>query len=301
MQVMHNPTYNELRLDFSIIPSSPLCITARDTSSFVQTIHPIGGMSVYIPGATLKGTLRRAAEHVVQSAGLDCCEPEHPCAERPSVKQAAERADSPGVYRALCVACRLFGSPVLRSHITVTDSFPVEPVGAEIRRAATEPIEIVTDETFYGTMSLRNFERWQVGLLALLLAGINIADVQIGAHRAEGMGCIVLRYNALTLIYPGLEPSAKQEEALQAHLHGVGQLIGAAGPYGVTYPDISNLPDLPETTLFDRGLGYCATVITAPDPDDSEAEDTAHTLIDNVLTQQAMAWGNYLRTARTAR
>src|SRR5258708_15187016 len=112
----------------------------------------------------------------------------------------------------------------MRSHITVMDWFPAEPFDRTTRRdMGRDPAEVVTDETFYGSLLLRNFERWQVGLLALMLSRVNIADVQIGAHRSEGMGSVAVRYSGLSLIYPGAPPDAKSENMLRTRLCGAGQ------------------------------------------------------------------------------
>src|SRR5258708_20287311 len=177
---MHRATFNELRLDYAITTASPLCIQARDTKRFVTTTHPgNGASSVYIPGATLKGALRSAAEHVLSSSGLDCCTTDKPCSQRDHVKRAASSAD---LYRALCIACRIFGSSLMRSHLTAIDAFPSQPTRAvTVRNSAAEPIEVVEGETFYGMITLRNFERWHVGLLALLLPRIHISAVQLPA------------------------------------------------------------------------------------------------------------------------
>src|SRR5260370_17357266 len=125
---MHRATYNELRLDYAITPVSPLCIQARDTNRFVTTTHPGNGeLSVYIPSATLKGTLRSAAEHVISSSGLDCCTTDKPCSQRENVKRATTSTD---LYRVLCIACRIFGSSLMRSHLTAIDAFPSPPTRA---------------------------------------------------------------------------------------------------------------------------------------------------------------------------
>jgi CRISPR/Cas system CSM-associated protein Csm3 (group 7 of RAMP superfamily) len=293
---MHRLTCNELRLDFEITPASPLCIPENSSPPlrFVRSVHPDSGISsVYIPGSTLKGTLRRAAEHVLEGAGLDCCDAEHPCAERPAVKQAKDAAAQ---YRALCPACRLFGSSVMRSHVIVTDCFPAKAVNPLPARGS-DAVETVIDETFYGTLSLRNFERWQVGLLSLLVARLNLADVQIGARRAEGMGCVSMRYMVLSLLYPGLEPDTAQQERLRTRLHGVGQLLGPKNAYRYTHPDVGQMPDLPDSAVFDMGMGFSAVVIA--DEDTEEQPNASHHLIDNVLTNQALAWGSYVRSHKS--
>src|SRR3954463_9367018 len=97
---MHRLACNEMRLDFAIRTASPLCLqTQDDPTRFVRGIHPFTGQtSIYIPSGALKGAFRRAAEHVLTGAGVDCCDSDHPCSERDAVKRAT---DGPSVYRAL--------------------------------------------------------------------------------------------------------------------------------------------------------------------------------------------------------
>jgi CRISPR/Cas system CSM-associated protein Csm3 (group 7 of RAMP superfamily) len=298
---MHRTTYNELRLDVALTTASPISVqmppTAGTLPRVVRSPHPeTGTQTAYIPGGTLKGMLRRAAEQIFTGAGLDCCDSEHPCSERESVKRAS---DGPSIYKALCNACRLFGSPVMRSRLAVTDAFPIEPVRPLTRDTANGPTEVVQDTTFYGTMALKNFERWQVGLLSLLWARVNLADVQIGAYRSEGLGCLTVQFRCLTLLYPGVDADAKLQNALQTKLQGVGQFIGSKNPYGVTQPDISDVPDLPQLAGFEARIGYAAALIMADD-DDPNTEEDSHALIDNVLTAQALAWGSYVRAHKLA-
>ena len=159
--------------------------------------------------------------------------------------------------------------------------------------------ETLNDVTFYSALSLRNFERWHVGLLSLLMARINLGEVQIGANRSQGMGGVTIRYLTLTLIYPGLEATSKQRHALQSRLHGVGQLVGPKNPYGYTYPDVADVADLPESAQFDMGMGISAVTITAEATE--EEPNAAHALIDNVLTNQALTWGSYVQAHQGAR
>ena len=287
---MHRLSYNELRLDLAIQTVSPLCIQNSEVPPrFVRGAHPESGTpSAYIPAGTLKGTLRAASERVLQSAGLDCCDSEHPCAERENVKRAVS---TPALYRALCSACRIFGSPVMRGHLIVTDFFPSHPTPSAVLRNIPAA-EVVEDETFYGTLSLRNFERWQVGLLSLMMSRLKLAEVQIGAYRSEGMGCVVAIYTCLTLHYPALPADTRQKDALLTKLHGVGQFAGEKNPYGYVYPDINSFPDLPDSALYDVTVGYPMVMVA----DDDEGE--SHALIENVLTRQALAWGSYVRAMK---
>src|SRR5258708_17172940 len=211
---MQRVTFNEMRLDFSVTPVSPLSIPAEqgEAGRFVRAVHPGSGrISLFIPASALKGTLRRAAEDVLEGAGLDCCDRENPCSARDAVKSARGAAE---IYRALCPACRLSGSQAMRSHVILTDAFPAEAVDPAASRR-NEGDETVIDLPFYGTLSLRNFERWQVGLFSLIMSRINLAEVQLGANRSAGMGCITVPYDHVSLLYPGLERKHQRQEPLR--------------------------------------------------------------------------------------
>jgi CRISPR/Cas system CSM-associated protein Csm3 (group 7 of RAMP superfamily) len=286
---MHRLICNELRVDFSVVLLSPISILEQDGSQFVHAVHPgTGEASAFIPGPTLRGALRAGAEQVVRSAGIECCDPDQPCSERQQVKQAK---DGPAIYKALCSICKVFGSRVMRSHLLVTDSFPAEPIDAP------PGFDAISEEVFYGTFALKNFERWQVGMLALALSRLNMSDVQIGANRSAGMGCIALRYRCLNLIYPGMEPTPQQEETLRSKIHGVGQLMGANNPYGFAFPDISQIDDLPESTQLRKEFGYTLAIVeeqlpSVPEtpleaPEQADDPDSAESVDNGDQTEQA--------------
>lgn len=301
---MLQPTLNELRLEFELTLNSPLCVGSAE-GAFPRGAHPNGGQpSLYIPASTLKGALRRAAESVFEAVGVTCCSAAEPCAQRESVKQAKGAV---GIYRALCPICRLFGSHVLRSHLIVTDCFPAEPRQTTVKH---QGVDVLMDGEFYGMLGLRNFERWQLGLLALLVSRLNVSDVQLGAQRSSGMGCVQLSYGRLTLVYPGVDPARYAE--LQRNVQGIGQFVPPANPYRFTKPDSGAIPDLPPTTRLETDFGFAAVAIadfdddveddTDPDTDANPAAtpgdptlSNAHNLIDSVLTQQALAWGAFVR------
>src|SRR5258708_37232145 len=183
-----------MRLAFSVTPVGPFFIPAEQTEGkrFGRAVHPVSGrVGLVMPASALKGTLRRAAEDVLEGAGLDCCDRENPCSAREAVKSARGAAE---VYRALCPACQLFGSQAMRSHVILTDAFPAEAVDPSQSRRH-EGDETVIDLPFYGTLSLRNFERWQVGLFSLIMSRINLAEVQLGANRSAAVGWMTVRYS----------------------------------------------------------------------------------------------------------
>jgi hypothetical protein len=61
---------------------------------------------------------------------------------------------------------------------------------------------------------------------------------------------------------------------------------------------MSDVGDLPESNTFDIGMGYAAVILEAPANDDTDQAEESHYLIDNILTNQALAWGSYARSQK---
>src|SRR3990172_9552844 len=76
---MHKKMVNELRLSFSIAPRGPLLIKSGKESgadptlldmNFVRLHHAgLGRETVYLPGSSLKGTLRSYCEKIARTVG----------------------------------------------------------------------------------------------------------------------------------------------------------------------------------------------------------------------------------------
>lgn len=227
---MHKRILNELTLTLDIAPhDAPLLIkSGREAGAdptlldmnFVRTAHPqTGKRVVFLPGSSLKGTLRSYIERVARSvkpeAGRDwCCNPfaKDSCGEtwgeRKGITPAARYAGS-------CVACRTFGQTRLGSHLLMSDAYPQgEPVleqrdGVAIDRisgaVAAGPfnLEVVARGVFRATLILRNFQLWQVGLLAVALRDLGDGMVPIGFGKSKGFGRVNLAYCEARVSYPG--------------------------------------------------------------------------------------------------
>jgi CRISPR-associated protein Csm3 len=224
---MHRTLYNELRIEWMLLPVSPLLVSAGE-GRFIRTAHPEAGTpTAFIPGGTLRGMLRTALEGIVNSANITCCDPANPCTERDDVRNARNPAAS---YRAHCPACRLFGSKALRGRVTLTDLYPEKPLDELIMHPLTNDTacEAVNTESFRGTFILQNFERWQVALLGLLLAQINAGHLAFGANRSAGMGRIFLRFNAAAITYFGFYCWGIWQIGCMARVHLSGSVATAS-------------------------------------------------------------------------
>jgi len=228
---MHKRLLNELTLVLDLEPASPLLVkSGREAGAdptlpdmnFVRATPPGGGEpTVFLPGSSLKGTLRSYVEKVLRSVWPEgdhtwCCNPfddKTSCNRRlKDVKSAATR------YKKACSACRIFGHTGMASHLAFSDAYPV--AGKELRieqrdgvaidrvtggviPGALFTMEIVTRGTFRATLSLRNFQLWQLGLLAVALRDLGAGRVPVGFGKSKGLGKMSLSYDQAEVSYPG--------------------------------------------------------------------------------------------------
>jgi len=227
---MFKRLFNELTLIFDLEPhEAPLLIKSGRESgadptlldmNFVRTAHPrTGEPAVFLPGSSLKGALRSCCEKIARTVkpGEDshwCCNPfqkDSFCGKRfdEDERPSADR------YWGSCIACRTFGHTHMGSHVALSDAYPLaEPRleqrdGVAIDRisgaVAAGPfnLEVVTRGTFRVTLSLRNFQLWQVGLLTVALRELGQGRVPIGFGKSKGFGRMALTYRELEVAYPG--------------------------------------------------------------------------------------------------
>lgn len=229
---------NRVRIDLRIAPVTPLLIKAGDKGAAM--LHPerpdlmfvrTGSRereTVYIPGASLKGVVRSAAERILRTVGLEACDPlDHrtPChgtASKLGDDIARDRNAAAGgphpqaaVYKMVCHACRTFGSQALASRVSFADAYP--PADERARTNATErrngvsidrqtggpgsgklfEMELVTDGAFETAIHLTNIELWQIGLVGLVLRDIEAGFVRFGSSKSRGLGHVTITPTAV--------------------------------------------------------------------------------------------------------
>lgn len=238
---MHKQLVNEIRLWFSVRPQGPLLIKSGKGAgvdptlldmNFVRTNHGELGPTVYLPGSSLKGTIRSYSEKVARTVGVFCCDPlgKESCGKR---LERQSELDSAAKYKELCTVCRIFGHMPVASHVRFADAYPRDPLkgvdqtllkqtnqteerdGVAIDRVsgavAVGPfqLEVVTRGEFFAQLHLRNFQLWQVGLLAITLRDIDSGLVPIGFAKSRGLGEVRLTFQQLEVSYPGqMSPGA---------------------------------------------------------------------------------------------
>ena len=157
------------------------------------------------------------------------------------------------IYHDLCPICRVFGHTVMASHAWFADAYPtpetVEAVndteerdGVAIDRisgaVAVGPfqLEVVTRGVFQARLTVRNFQLWQVGLLAMALRDMADGRVPIGFAKSRGLGQVTLTYRELQISYPGQFGQASDLD-FGTNLYGV-TAFGIEEDYGF-FPEAS--------------------------------------------------------------
>lgn len=195
---------------------------------FVRT-----GEQVYIPGSSLKGVFRSYAEKSARTVEARCCNPfdDDFCG-----KQLENNKRGDEVYKRSCRICKLFGSTAMASRIKFNDAYPLDGqtlmtetrTGVAIDRilgsVAHGPFdfEVVTQGAFATTIQLRNFEVWQVGLLALVLRDLEEGLIPIGFGKSRGLGDVEARVTLFKVRYPSVVDEVRTNASHR--LYGLGKL-----------------------------------------------------------------------------
>lgn len=188
-----------------------------------------GAQQVYLPGSSLKGVLRSHAERIARAVSdrgqVLACDPfakkgsDRFCGEcfeerrrdgipeRFRLLDAAREPDivNQTVYADSCVICRLFGSTWFAGRLAIGDAYAIgNPPGTQTRDSvgidrftggaasgAKFDLEVVASGAFETRIHIRNFELWQLGLLAFVLEDLKDGLIRIGAGKSRGMGEVI--------------------------------------------------------------------------------------------------------------
>lgn len=230
---------NQATIELTIEVEGPLLIKSGVEGGADPSVPDMrfvrSGGSVYIPGSSLKGVFRSYAEKIARTVGVRCCNPfdNNFCGKR------LEKENSGSViYKQSCFICRLFGSTSMASRIKFNDAYPPDGqnpttetrTGVAIDRVlgsvAHGPFdfEVVTKAKFTTSIHLRNFELWQLGLLALVLRDLAEGLLPIGFGKSRGLGEVKATVNKFSVRYVG-QSDASLPDPTQM-LYGVGALAG---------------------------------------------------------------------------
>jgi len=229
---MFRISYNRAVLRVCIETVTPLRIGAGDIGldptgadlTCVRTRHGRYGTTVYIPGSSLKGVVRAAAETSVRGrrfAGiLGACD--DPLDNRQSCGgkyQSDSDTSTHTIHAEHCLACRLFGSQAMKGRASVRDLFPwsddvpdgtryapggdnhtsanrlelrhgvaIDRLVGSVKHGPFEQELVPAGVSFFGDIALENYQVWQLGLLAEAFDQLDNGLAQLGSSKSRGLG-----------------------------------------------------------------------------------------------------------------
>jgi CRISPR-associated RAMP protein (TIGR02581 family) len=186
-------------------------------------------MSFYVPGTSIRGPFRALAERIIRSLlpadvppHLKACNPfEQKDKKTLGCSTHLEKGENNrSKYAAACSACKLFGCAGLASRICFTDADikSHESVyrdmigidrftggvfkGDDESGGANMRYHVLENTMFITTVTVVNFELWQLGLLAYIFRDFEKGLVSIGYGKTKGFGQVKGKITGITLTYP---------------------------------------------------------------------------------------------------
>lgn len=198
-------------------------------------------LAFYVPGTSLRGPFRAQAERIVRSLLPEKAEPpktacdpfqdgqENPSKdeERPTLLSCSKRLEAgksqwPSVYAGACPACKLFGCTGTASRIQFTDAnlaqghrsvyrdmIGIDRFTGGVSSGANMRFHALEDTTFTTTLTVMNFELWQLGLLAYVFRDFQEGLVPIGFGKTKGFGLVKGTVEKIALTYPAGKAGGK--------------------------------------------------------------------------------------------
>ena len=180
----------------------------------------------YLPGTSIRGVLRSHAERIVRTVAPGCCcDPFQKSPEAPDRGCGFWHDDNKTphkeAYSKSCVICRLFGSTGQASRIRLNDAQLVESTlkmglrdhvgidrftGGAAEKVKFQDLVMEAGTTFTTQVVIRNFELWQLGLLAYVLRDLKCWQdglIRVGAGKSKGYGLVEGKVNDLEVRYYG--------------------------------------------------------------------------------------------------
>lgn len=281
---------------------------------FVRTRRN-GHEEPYLPGASLKGVLRSRCEQLLRTfapqapicdifATDDTDDKERAEPRQRSCTVQVEQAASSERYAQACLICRLFGCGGLAGRVQISDAYLApgcaphwgerSGVGINRQRGAAEPgalffYEVLEAGAFTLTVTVENFELWQVGLLAYALHDLWQGQLPVGYGTRRGLGRLTGKVEVATLSYFGIKDYAATDGC---NLHGIASLqadgsaltaLAAEPPptalVGATAATAGlrtlwSLPATAQEQLWSAGSAALATLLKAQSVDATQKEAT---------------------------
>ncbi len=293
---MFKQSYNRAVFQVRLETVTPLLIRAGDAGltpaaadlACVRTHHGRHGSTVYIPGSSLKGVLRSAAEASVRGRKFigntkGACDPLDTKSSCGGTRSDESKPASHVVHRTHCLACRLFGSLKMKGRAGIRDLFPwtekseatptlmagganhvranrielrqgvsINRISGSVENGPFDQEMVPAGVSFFGDIALENFQIWQIGLLAQAFDEVNEGFAQLGSSKSRGLG--VARISVAAILHEQPAHAARFPV-------GTGLLVSEQ-----ERQDYGLLPDyqLPDSEGVVRGLSRRFTIVEEP-------------------------------------
>jgi len=208
---------------------NPLIDLVRDSGPNAPQISTT--LQFYVPGTSIRGPFRSQAERIIRTLlnenstnGNFACDPFEDnkdsqmasCSKR--LQENDPKENKP--YNFICPACKLFGcagqaSRIIFSDADIKDGKSVYrdmigidrftggvSTGGDDGGGANMRVHAIENATFTTTITVTNFELWQLGLLAYLFRDFEEKRVSIGHGKTKGFGRIKGEIKEMIFFYP---------------------------------------------------------------------------------------------------
>lgn len=290
---MHKKLLNEATLQLTISVEGPFLIKSGTETwdptvpdmQFVRTRHARLGDTVFIPGSSLKGTLRSYSEKIARTLNVECCNPfatrkedraalDRFCGkkiedENDNRKEKKEDLSSAEIYERSCAACRIYGSTAMAGRASFADCYPMDDLSPRLTKrtgvaidrilgsaagGALFDVEALMSGDFATVIGLRNFELWQLGLLGLAIRDLCLGRVRVGFGKSRGFGGVSAKLATLEL--RSILADGLRKEAGKLSVKGIGSLIGEErAAYGIKDAEANPVEIATDSNLIDEMIG----------------------------------------------
>jgi CRISPR-associated RAMP protein (TIGR02581 family) len=233
---MFRKSYNRAVLRLRVTTVAPLRIGAGDVGldpsgadlTCVRTRHAEHGSTVYIPGSSLKGVIRSAAEASLRGqplagAALGACDDplDHGTGSCGARYQSDDDTATHVIHRSHCLTCRLFGSQAMKGRASVRDLVPwaddrragdaygpggtnhvaanrlelrhgvaIDRILGSVKHGPFDQELVPAGVAFFGDIALENYQVWQLGLLGEAFDQLDTGTSQLGSSKSRGLGVV---------------------------------------------------------------------------------------------------------------
>jgi len=246
---------NECTINFSIKSEAPLLIKSgmervEDPDMFPIKTFRNGKEEVFIPGSSLKGVIRSHSERITRTLRQDkepaCCnlfekdkrKPDFACSEYFEAykkQEGIKKLNGTDSYKQSCLICRLFGSTENASRLIVRDAYLKDGCNVKLEtrtgvgidrftggavRGALFSLEVASNAEFKAQLYIRNFELWQLGLLAYVFKDFEDGIIPIGYGKSRGFGTIIGKMDKVEIRYSG------KNKPSPPYIRGIRKMMG---------------------------------------------------------------------------